>query len=131
MDESSCSAWFEGYLEAFAAAGRGEREAASVIDRYAIPLALANADQFVSLTSPEQVLAVVEGQIDGMRAEDYERTDVLSLDLRVLSRKAAVVEASFVRLRCDRSEIARHTATYLLAEPGDSIQIAALCLHAS
>lgn len=129
MDAASSSAWFDDYLQRFAAAGRGERDARSVLDSYAIPLLLTNDDQFAPLTNAEQILATIESLLAVMQAEDYARTDLLSSEVSVLNRKAALLEASFVRLRRDESEIAKHTATYLLTESEGEIRISALCMH--
>lgn len=129
VDTASLTTWYDAYLERFAAAGRGEHDAASVLDCYAVPLLVSNDDVVATLASREEVLAVVEGQLAGMRAEGYARTDLESVEHRVVSRTTAVVEGSFVRVRGDGSEIARHTATYLVTESDGATRIAALCLH--
>jgi len=62
------SRWFDEYLDAFAACGRGEADTASLLAYYGVPLLMTTGDRVLALTSGDQVVAVVQRQIDGMRA---------------------------------------------------------------
>ncbi len=129
MDVESLSTWYADYVERFAAVGRGDREVAWVADCYTIPLLATTDDLVAALTTPEQVLELVESQVAGMRAEGYARTEVVSTEQRIVSLTTAVLEASFVRIRFDGSVIGQHTATYVVIGSDGAIRIAALCLH--
>ncbi len=71
MNGNDVSRWFGEYLDAFAACGRGEGNATSLLVYYGVPLLLATDDGFVALTSDDQVVAAAKQQIDAMRAARY------------------------------------------------------------
>jgi hypothetical protein len=70
VDDSDLSRWFAEYLDAFAACGRGERDTASLLAYYSVPLLLTTDAGFFALTSDDQVAAAVQQQVDGMRAAE-------------------------------------------------------------
>jgi len=108
------SRWFDEYLEAFASCGRGESETASLLAYYGVPLLLTTDDRFLVLASGDQIIAAVQGQIDGMRAAGFARTEVLSAETSVVNSKSALLRETFVYRRNDGGEIRRLTATYLI-----------------
>jgi len=71
VDSSDVSRWFGEYLDTFAACGRGERDTASLLAYYGVPLLLTTDGGFFALTSDDQVVAAVQQQVDGMRAAGY------------------------------------------------------------
>jgi hypothetical protein len=68
VDNSDVSRWFGEYLDAFAACGRGERDTASLLAYYGVPLLLTTDDGLLALTSGDQVVAAVQQQVDGSRS---------------------------------------------------------------
>jgi hypothetical protein len=84
------SRWFGEYLDAFAACGRGERDTASLLAYYAVPLLLTTDGGFFTLTSDEQVVAAVQQQVDGMREAGYHRSEILGSELTVLNSTSAL-----------------------------------------
>jgi hypothetical protein len=76
VDGGDVSRWFGEYLDAFAACGRGERDTASLLAYYGVPLLLTTDDGFFALTSDDQVVAAVHQQVDGMRAAGYHRSEI-------------------------------------------------------
>lgn len=121
--------WFGEYLEAFAACGRGESDTASLLGYYGVPLLVTTEDGFSPLTSDGQVLAVMQRQVDGMRAAGYGRTEVLDSDVSVLNSTSALYRGTFSRQRPDGGEISRLTATYLVTEGPAGRRISALLVH--
>ena len=77
MDRADVDRWFGEYLRAFAACGRGESETGSLLAYYGVPLLLSAENGFVALTTGEEVVAMAQRQVDGMRAADYDHSDVL------------------------------------------------------
>ena len=69
------SRWFQEYLDAFAACGRGERDTVSLLAHHGVPLLLTTDAGSFALTAEDQVVAAVQQQIDGMRAAHYHDTD--------------------------------------------------------
>jgi hypothetical protein len=129
VDDSDVSRWFGEYLDAFAACGRGERDVASLRAYYGVPLLLTANDGFVALTSDDQVVAAVQQQVDGMRAADYDRSEVLSSKITVLNTTSALYRGAFSRRRGDGGEINRLTVTYLVTDGPVGRRISALAVH--
>jgi len=129
VNDNDVSRWFAEYLDAFAACGRGERNAASLLAYYGIPLLLATDDGFVALTSEDQVVAVAKQQIDGMRAASYDHSDVLHSDVTVLNATSAIYRGEFSRLRGDGVEIGRPAVSYLVTDGLAGRRISALAVH--
>jgi len=123
------SRWFDEYLEAFASCGRGESETASLLAYYGVPLLLTTDDRFLVLASGDQIIAAVQGQIDGMRAAGFARTEVLSAETSVVNSKSALLRETFVYRRNDGGEIRRLTATYLITVGASGRRISVLAVH--
>ncbi len=86
-------------------------------------------DGFSPLTSDGQVVAVMQRQVDGMRAAGYARTEVLDSDVTVLNSSSALYRGTFLRQRFDGGEISRLTATYLVTDGPVGRRISALLVH--
>jgi NTF2-like protein (DUF6841) len=121
--------WFGDYLDAFAACGRGEGSATSLLAYYGVPLLLATDDGFVALTNEDQVVAAANQQIDGMRAANYDHSDVLHSDVTLLNATSAIYRGEFSRVRGDGAEISRLTVSYLVTDGPVGHRISALAVH--
>ena len=129
VDSSDVSRWFGEYLDAFAACGRGERDTASLLAYYGVPLLLTTDDGLLALTSGDQVVAAVQQQVDGMRAAGYDHSEVLDFEVTVLNSRSALYRGSFSRRRRGGGEIGRLTATYLVTDGSIGRRISALAVH--
>lgn len=129
VDAAEVDRWFRDYLDVFAACGRGESEAASLLAYYGVPLLLSTEDGFVALTNDDAVLSMAQRQVDGMRVADYDHSDVLDLEISPLNSVSALCRGKFSRRRRDEREIARLTATYLVTGARASRRISALVVH--
>ena len=129
MDENDVRGWFAEYLGVFAACGRGEREARSLLAYYGVPLLVATDDGFFALTTDDQVVGVAQQQIDGMRTAGYERSEVVASDVTVLNRASAFYRGEFSRRRADGDEISRLTVTYLVTDGSVGRRISAILLQ--
>jgi hypothetical protein len=129
VDDSDVSRWFGEYLDAFAACGRGDRDLASLLAYYGVPLLLTTDDGCFALTSDDQVVAATKQQVDGMRAAGYDHSEVLDSKVTVLNATSALYRGSFSRRRRDGGEIGRLTATYLVTDGPVGRRIAALAVH--
>ena len=107
MDKNDVSRWFDGYLDAFAACGRGDTETAGLLAYYGVPLLVTTNDGFSPLTRDDQVVAVMQQQVDGMRAAGYSRSEVLDSEVTVLNSTSALYRGTFSRRRSDGSERSR------------------------
>ena len=129
VDSSDVSRWFGEYLDAFAACGRGEIETGSLLGYYGIPLLLTTDSGFFALTSDDQVVAAVQPQVDGMRAADYGRSEILGSEVTVLNSTSALYRGTFSHRRRDGGEIRRLTATYLVTDGAAGRRISVLAVH--
>lgn len=123
------SAWFDQYVAVFAACGRGERPASDVLDFYGAPILLTTDDTVVQLEDRDQIAGWVQGQVDGMIAADYARTDVLDQVVTPINAKTSLLRGEFSRRARDEREIQRLTVTYLITGSDDERRISALMLH--
>ena len=131
VDVADFGAWFEEYLGAFAACGRGESEDLRILlQYYGVPLLLTTDDAAVALTTEDEVLDAVRGQIQGMRAAGYNGSKTLSSEVVPINATSTLYTAEFSRQRPDGSEIGRLRATYLITVGPNGRRISALAVHA-
>jgi hypothetical protein len=131
VDKDDVSRWFGEYLEVFAAGGRGDGDARAFLGYYGVPLLLPTDAGFSALTSADQVVAVAQHQIDGLRAAAYDHTEVLASDVTVLNTTCALYRGTFSRQRADGEEISQLTVTYLVTDGPVGRRISALMPHSS
>lgn len=129
MNDNDVTRWFGEYVAAFAACGRGERDAGSLLGYYALPLLLSTDDAFVALTSEDQIVAGVQPQLDGMRAAGYDHSDTLHSDVTVLNATSAICRGEFSYVRGDGAEIRRVALSYLVTDSAAGRRISALLVH--
>jgi hypothetical protein len=129
VDGSEVSRWFEEYLEAYAACGRGESETASLLAYYGVPLLITTDGGFFAPASAAEVVAAVQPQIDGMRAAGYARSELVASEVAVLNSRSALYEGTFAYRRSDGVEIKRLTATYLITNGAAGRRISVLAVH--
>jgi hypothetical protein len=129
VEENEVGRWFRQYLDAFAASGRGESNATSLLAYYGVPLLIATDDGFVALTSEDQVVAVATQQINGMRAANYDHSEVLDSEVTVLNATSAIYRGHFSRMRSDGLEISRLTVSYLVTDGPAGRRISTLAVH--
>jgi hypothetical protein len=131
VDASDVSQWFDEYLEAFAACGRGERDTRSLLAYYGDPLVLTTDDGFFALTGEDQVVAAVAPQIDRMRAADFSRSEILESEVTVVNGTSALYRGTISRRRGDGAELGRLAATYLVTDGPAGRRITVLAVHSS
>ena len=129
VDSSDVSRWFGEYLDAFAACGRGESEAGSLLEYYGVPLLLTTDGGFVMLTNDDQVVAALQQQVEGVRAAGYARTEIVGSEVTVVNSASALYRGTFSRQRHDGGEISRLTATYLVTDGAVGRRISVLAVH--
>ena len=70
-------------------------------------------------------------QVEALRADGYDRSDLVDSDTQVLNSACASHRARVVRVRRDSTEIARVQATYLVTGGPGGHRIAAIVSHAT
>ena len=128
MNETEVSQWITEFLDCFAAAGRGERDAASMLEYYGVPLMLTTDESFSPLTDDEQVTGLIQSLLDGA-GEDYDHSAVLESKATALNATSALYRAAYSRQRRDGSEINKLTVTYLVTDGAVGRRITALAVE--
>jgi hypothetical protein len=129
VDTGGLGEWFNGYLSTFAACTRGDREIAELLRDYGVPLIITSDDGVTVLTTDE-VAAVVQGQLDALRARGYHHTDVLQSDMAVLNATSGLYRGTFSWRDHNGAEIGCPTVTYLVTDGPAGLQIAVLAATA-
>ena len=126
--DEAVTRWFGEYLDTFAACGRGDMDANSLLGYYGVPFLVATDAGFIALTNEDQVAAVAKQQVDGMQAADYDHTDVLDSEVTLVNATSAVFRGEFSRIRADGAEINRLTVTYLITDGSAGRRISVLAV---
>ena len=129
MSDPHVDPWFRQYLDTFAACGRGEGEARSMLEYYGVPLLVSSDDGFLVFTSADEVLDFAQRQIESMRAVDYAHSEVVGFETSALNSVSRRCQGTFVRRSRDGRDIGRLTATYLVNQTAHGHRISALALH--
>lgn len=129
MDEGAVSEWFEEYLSAFAACGRGECPPGDVVGYFTAPILLSSDDIVAWLRTSDEVTSWLQTQVDGMLAAAYDHSETLSSETTVLNGTTAIHRATFSRQRADGEQINRLTATYVVTRGSAGFRISAVVLH--
>ncbi|HJT96455.1 MAG TPA: hypothetical protein VJ777_31640 [Mycobacterium sp.] len=114
VDADAVNRWFDQYLDVFAACARGDREIPSLLGYYGVPLILTTDDGVTALMTDDEAAAVMQSQIDGLRAMGYHHTVVLHSQVIVLNSTSALYRGTMSRRSADDSEIGCPAITYLV-----------------
>jgi hypothetical protein len=128
LNSDEVSAWFDRYNEMFGACGRGERAVEDVLAFYDQAMLVATGDAVVG-PSAQAAAEWVRAQVEGMRAADYDHTEIVARDVTVLNTNTALFKGDFSRRRRDGQEVSAFTVTYLIYRSGDGLRIGTLALH--
>jgi hypothetical protein len=129
MQAKAVSRWFGDYLATFAACGRGDRQIADLLPYYGVPLLLTTDDGVTALTTADDVAAVMQGQLDGLRAAGFHHSDVLHSEVTMLNAASAICRCSLSRIRSDGIELERLAVTYLVTDGPHGPRISVLAAH--
>lgn len=129
VDTDGLSTWFGEYLDTFAACARGDREIASLLAFYGVPFIITSDEGVVALTSDDQVAAVMQGQLDGLRANGYHHSDVMQSEVTVLNSASGIYRGTFARRDRNGGVIANVTVTYVATDGPAGLRISLLAAH--
>ena len=128
--EARVRSWFEGYLGAIAALGRGEsHDLAGLMEYYGVPLLVTTDDAARLLTSADEVMGFAGQQVQGMRASGYDRTEASDAEFLPLNATSGLYRVELERQRADGSEIGRLGVTYLITDGPAGLRASALAIH--
>jgi hypothetical protein len=129
VNSSEIRAWFQGYLDAFAAAVNDLSKSGRILNFYAVPLILAGDDEAQVLTSEEDVLAIVPRNAASLKPDHYSHSQLLDSHLIEINGSTVLLRGEFSRRRMDGTEIQRVGATYLIARGVVGLRIFAVATH--
>src|SRR5215475_9288229 len=116
FDTAAVSRFIEGYFDAFATCARGEGDLASLLRHFGVPMVVTSDEGVVTLMTDDEAAAVMQSQVDGLRALGYDHTQVLQSEVTVLNGASALYRASLSRRNADGGEIDCPTITYLVTD---------------
>jgi NTF2-like protein (DUF6841) len=106
VDVAGIRVWFDEYLAAFAACGRGESDdLRALLKYYGVPLLLTTDEAAVALTTEDEVVNAVRRQIDGMRAAGYDRSETLDSEVVAMNATSALHTAEYSRRRVKSRDV--------------------------
>jgi hypothetical protein len=131
MNDKDVREWFGRYLDAFAACVKGERDTASLLAFYGVPIVFTTDDGCFALTLEEHVIGAVQPQIDALRAAHYARSEIVESNVTVVNAHSAIVDCAISRQRADGTEISRLGATYIVTDGARGRRISLLAVKSA
>lgn len=126
VDADAVSRWFDEYLDTFAACARGDREMAALLGCFGVPMIVTSDDGVIALMTDDEAAAVLQSQVDGLRALGFDHSDVLHSEVTVLNSTSALYRGTLSRRNVDGGEIDCPTITYAVTEGPAGLRIALL-----
>ena len=126
LDAAAVSSWIGGYLGTFAACARGEGDMASLLGHFGVPMIVSSDEGVVTLMTDDEAAAVMQSQVDGLRALGFDHTDVLHSEVTVLNATSALYRGTMSRRNVDGGEIGCPTITYLVTDDVAGLRIVLL-----
>lgn len=129
LDAAVVSSWIGGYLGNFAACARGEGDMTSLLGHFGVPMIMSSDEGVVTLMTDDEAAAVMQSQVDGLRALGFKHCEVLHSEIIVLNAASALYRATLSRRNADGGEIDCPTITYLVTDDVAGPRIALLAAH--
>ncbi len=126
VDADAVGRWFDDYFDIFGACARGDREMSALLGCYSVPLIVTSDDGVISLMTDDEAAAVIQSQLDGLRALGYHHTAVLHSEVTVLNSASAVYRCTLSRRNAGDAEIGCPAITYLVTDDVGGLRIALL-----
>jgi hypothetical protein len=129
FDADAVGRWMNEYFGTFAACARGDGDMASLLGHFGVPMIVTSDEGVVTLMTDDEAAAVMQSQVDGLRALRYDHTQVLHSEVTVLNATSAVFRANLCRRNVDGGEIDCPTITYLVTDDVAGPRIVLLASH--
>jgi uncharacterized NTF2-like protein DUF6841 len=116
FDADAVGRWINEYLSSFAACARGEGDMASLLGHFGVPMVVTTDEGVVTLMTDDEAAAVMQSQVDGLRALRFDHSEVLQSEVTVLNATSALYRATLSRRNADGGEIDCPTVTYVVTD---------------
>ena len=101
VDTDVVNRWFDEYFATFEACARGERDMSELLGHYGVPLIFTSDAGVTTLMTDDEAAAMMQGLIDGLRANGYHHTDVLHPEVSVLNSDSALYRCALSRRKAE------------------------------
>lgn len=129
VDTTDFRAWFDNYLDAFAAGAAGRAEFRTLLAFYAAPLTVITDAGVIAMITEQQVSATIRQQLDGLRSQNYSSTTVERFDVSVLNERSALLGATLLRRRIGGNLLESISLTYLIIGSPPERQISVIAVR--
>jgi hypothetical protein len=130
VDTDVVNRWFGEYFATFEACARGERDMSELLSHYGVPLIFTSDAGVTTLMTDDEAAAVMQGLIDGLRANGYHHTDVLHPQVSVLNSVSALYRGALSRRNADGAEFDCPTVTFLVTDDVAGLRIVLIAVQA-
>ncbi|WP_101947453.1 hypothetical protein [Mycobacterium sp. 3519A] len=129
LDADAVGRWIDEYLSSFAACARGDGDMASLLGHFGVPMVITTDEGVVTLMTDDEAAAVMQSQLDGLRALGFHHSQVLQSEVTMLNATSAVYRATLSRRNADGDEIDCPTVTYVVTDDVAGPRIVLLAAH--
>ena len=102
---------------------------ASLLGHFGVPMIVTSDEGVVTLMTDDEAAAVIQSQVDGLRALGYDHSEVLHSEVTLLNDSSAVFRATLSRRNVDGGEIDNPTLTYVVTDDVVGPRIVLLAAH--
>ena len=129
VDTGVVSRWFEEYFGSFEACARGDGDMSELLRHFGVPLIFTSDSGVTTLMTDDEATAMMQGLIDGLRANGYHHTEVLHPEISVLNAVSALYRATLSRRDADGKEFDCPTVTFLAIDDVAGLRINVLAVQ--
>ena len=129
VDVDAVGRWFDDYFDTFAACIRGDRDMAALLACYGVPLVVTSDDGVIDVVTEDEAAAVMQSQVDVLRAMGYHHTDVLHPEVTVLNSTSALFRGTMSRRDGVGGEIGCPTISYVVTDDSIGLRIKLVAVH--
>ena len=130
VDTDVVNSWFDEYFGTFEACARGDRDMSELLRHYGVPLIFTSDAGVTTLMTDDEAAAMMQGLIDGLRANGYHHTDVLHPEVSVLNSVSALYRATLSRRTAGGEEFDCPTVTFLVTDDVAGLRIVLIAVQA-
>jgi hypothetical protein len=129
LHADAVSRWIGDHLRSFAACARGDGDMASLLGHFGVPMIVTSDEGIVTLMTDDEAAAVMQSQVDGLKALGFDHSDVLHSEVAVLNGVSALYRCTLSRRNSAGGEIDCPTITYLVTDDIAGPRIVLLAVH--
>jgi hypothetical protein len=130
VDTGVVDSWFDEYFGTFEACARGDRDMSELLRHYGVPLTFTSDAGVTTLMTDDEAAAMMQGLIDGLRANGYHHTDVLHPEVTILNSVSALYRATLSRRKADGDEFDCPTVTFLVTDDVAGLRVVLIAVQA-